>query len=110
MCAQDPRDPDDRRRTAYHEAGHTVVGMLTPDADPVRKVPIIAGGQALGVTFSAPDRDRLSYAEHDLVARIRVALGGGVAEELVFGTHTTGAGSDLEQITNIARRMVARWA
>jgi cell division protease FtsH len=100
---------DDRRRTAYHEAGHAVVGMLTSGADPVRKVSIIPRGQALGVTFSAPERDRLSYDEQDLVARIRVALGGRVAEELVFGTHTTGAESDLEQITNIARRMVARW-
>jgi cell division protease FtsH len=100
---------DDRRRTAYHEAGHAIVGMVTPGADPVRKVSIIPRGQALGVTFSAPDRDRLSYDEQDLLARIRVALGGRVAEELVFGTHTTGAESDLQQITDIARRMVARW-
>jgi cell division protease FtsH len=83
--------------------------MVTPGADPVRKVSIIPRGQALGVTFSAPERDRLSYDEQDLLARIRVALGGRVAEELVFGTHTTGAESDLQQITDIARRMVARW-
>jgi cell division protease FtsH len=100
---------DDRRRTAYHEAGHAIVGMVTPGADPVRKVSIIPRGQALGVTFSAPERDRLSYDEQDLLARIRVALGGRVAEELVFGTHTTGAESDLQQVTDIARRMVARW-
>jgi cell division protease FtsH len=100
---------DDRRRTAYHEAGHAVVGMLTPGADPVRKVSIIPRGHALGVTFSAPDVDRLSYDEQDLLARIRVALGGRVAEEIVFGTHTTGAESDLQQITDIARRMVGRW-
>jgi cell division protease FtsH len=100
---------DDRRRTAYHEAGHAIVGMITPGADPVRKVSIIPRGQALGVTFSAPDVDRLSYDEQDLLARIRVALGGRVAEEIVFGTHTTGAESDLQQITDIARRMVGRW-
>jgi cell division protease FtsH len=100
---------EDRRRTAYHEAGHAIVGMVTPGADPVRKVSIIPRGQALGVTFSAPERDRLSYDEQDLLTRIRVALGGRVAEELVFGTHTTGAESDLEQITEIARRMVGRW-
>ena len=100
---------DDRRRTAYHEAGHAIVGMFTPGADPVRKVSIIPRGQALGVTFSAPERDRLSYDQKDLLARIRVALGGRAAEELVFGTHTTGAESDLRQITDIARRMVPRW-
>jgi cell division protease FtsH len=100
---------DDRRRTAYHEAGHAIAGMFTAGADPVRKVSIIPRGQALGVTFSAPERDRLSYDEQDLLARIRVALGGRVAEELVFGTHTTGAESDLQQVTDIARRMVARW-
>jgi cell division protease FtsH len=100
---------EDRRRTAYHEAGHAVVGMLIPGADPVRKVSIIPRGQALGVTFSAPELDRLSYDEKDLLTRIRVALGGRVAEETVFGTHTTGAESDLQQITDIARRMVGRW-
>jgi cell division protease FtsH len=100
---------DDRRRTAYHEAGHAVVSMVTPGADPVRKVSIIPRGQALGVTFSAPERDPLSYDEQDLLTRIRTALGGRVAEELVFGTHTTGAESDLQQITQIARRMVSRW-
>jgi cell division protease FtsH len=100
---------DDRRRTAYHEAGHAIVGMVTPGADPVRKVSIIPRGQALGVTFSAPERDRVSYDEQDLLTRVRVALGGRVAEELVFGTHTTGAEPDLQQITDIARRMVARW-
>jgi cell division protease FtsH len=100
---------DDRRRTAYHEAGHAIAGMLTPGADTVRKVSIIPRGQALGVTFSAPELDRLSYDEQDLLNRIRVALGGRVAEETVFGTHTTGAEADLQQITDIARRMVGRW-
>jgi cell division protease FtsH len=100
---------DDRRRTAYHEAGHALVGMLTPYADPVRKVSIIPRGRALGVTFSAPDADRLNYDEETLVARIHVALAGRAAEELVFGNHTTGAESDLEQVTAITRQMVGRW-
>ena len=99
----------DRRRTAYHEAGHAVVGMLTPGADPVRKVSIIPRGMALGVTFAAPVTDRFSYDERYLLARIKVALGGRVAEELVYGDRTTGAESDLQQLTEIARRMVGRW-
>lgn len=100
---------EDRRRTAYHEAGHAIVGMLTPHADPVRKVSIIPRGRALGVTMSTPDQDRLNYDENALIARIRVALGGRAAEELIYGTHTTGAESDLEQVTAIARQMVGRW-
>jgi cell division protease FtsH len=100
---------EDRRRTAYHEAGHALVGMLTPHADRVRKVSIIPRGRALGVTFSAPDADRLNYVEEALVARIHVALAGRAAEELVFGSHTTGAESDLEQVTAITRQMVGRW-
>ncbi len=100
---------EDRRRTAYHEAGHAIVGMLTPGADPVRKVSIIPRGQALGVTFSAPDADRFNFDERHLVAQIKVALGGRVAEELVFGDLTTGAESDIQQLTRIARHMVGRW-
>jgi len=99
----------DRRRTAYHEAGHAIVGMLTPGADPVRKVSIIPRGQALGVTFSSPDRDPFTYAEEYLLAKIRVALGGRVAEEMVLGDLTTGAESDIQQLTGIARQMVGRW-
>jgi cell division protease FtsH len=99
----------DRRRTAFHEAGHAIVGMLTPGADPVRKVSIIPRGQALGVTFSAPDLDKFNYDENYLLGRIRVALGGRVAEEIVFGDLTTGAESDIQQLTAIARRMVGRW-
>ena len=100
---------EDRRRTAYHEAGHALVGMLTTGADPVRKVSIIPRGIALGVTLSTPDTDRVSYSREDLDAKIRVALGGRVAEETVFGTITTGAESDIEQLTAIARQMVGRW-
>jgi cell division protease FtsH len=100
---------EDRRRTAYHEAGHALVGMLTPGADPVRKISIIPRGRALGVTFSAPDDDRFSYDERELLAKIKVALAGRAAEELMFDDVTTGAESDLQQLTEIARRMVGRW-
>ncbi|HEY2440260.1 MAG TPA: ATP-dependent zinc metalloprotease FtsH, partial [Solirubrobacteraceae bacterium] len=100
---------EDRRRTAYHEAGHAIMGMLTPGADPVRKVSIIPRGQALGVTFSAPDADRFNFDQRHLMAQIKVALGGRVAEELVFGDLTTGAESDIQQLTRIARHMVGRW-
>jgi cell division protease FtsH len=100
---------EDRRRTAYHEGGHAIVGMLTPGADPVRKISIIPRGQALGVTFSAPDADRFNYDRGELIAKIKVALGGRGAEELVFGEPTTGAESDIQQLTAIARQMVGRW-
>ncbi len=100
---------DDRRRTAYHEAGHAIVGMVTPGADPVRKVSIIPRGQSLGVTFSAPDADRFNFDERYLLAQIKVALGGRAAEEIVFGDITTGAESDIQHLTRIARQMVGRW-
>jgi cell division protease FtsH len=100
---------DDRRRTAYHEAGHALVGMLTAGADPVRKVSIIPRGQSLGVTFSAPDADRFNFEQQHLLAQIKVALGGRSAEEIVFGNITTGAESDIQQLTRIARAMVGRW-
>ncbi|MDQ6816108.1 MAG: ATP-dependent zinc metalloprotease FtsH [Actinomycetota bacterium] len=99
----------DRERTAYHEAGHALIAMLTPGADPVRKVSIIPRGAALGVTLSAPDDDQVSYTREDLLAKIKVAVGGRVAEETVFGTITTGAESDIDQVTTIARQMVGRW-
>jgi cell division protease FtsH len=101
--------PGDRERTAYHESGHALVGMLTPEADPVRKVSIIPRGEALGVTLSTPDSDRVSYSREELEARIKVSLGGRVAEEVVYGTITTGAESDLQQLSQIARHMVGRW-
>ena len=100
---------DDRRRTAYHEAGHAIVGMLTPGADPVRKISIIPRGRALGVTFSSPDFDRVNYERGGLVARLDVAYGGRVAEEIVFDDITTGAENDIEQVTQLARSMVGRW-
>jgi cell division protease FtsH len=100
---------EDRRRIAYHEGGHAIVGMLTPGADPVRKVSIIPRGQALGVTLSTPDDDRFNYSKEELRAKIRVSAGGRVAEEVVYGSVTTGAESDIQQVTGIARGMVSRW-
>jgi cell division protease FtsH len=101
--------PEDKRRTAYHEGGHAIVGMLTPGADPVRKISIIPRGVSLGVTFSAPDADRYSYERRELEAKIKVALGGRSAEEIVYNEPTTGAESDIQQLTEIARQMVGRW-
>jgi cell division protease FtsH len=100
---------EDRRRTAYHEGGHAIVGMLTPGADPVRKVSIIPRGVALGVTFAAPESDRFTYREPEIEAKIKVALGGRAAEEVVFDEISTGAESDIQQLTEIARQMVGRW-
>jgi cell division protease FtsH len=99
----------DRRRTAYHESGHALVGMLVQGADPVRKISIIPRGQALGVTLSTPETDRYSYGRRELIARIEVALGGRVAEQVVYGDVTTGAESDIQNLTQIARGMVGRW-
>jgi cell division protease FtsH len=101
--------PDERRRTAYHEAGHALLGMLQPGADPVRKVTIIPRGRALGVTLSTPQDDRYGYDEQYLRGRIVGALGGMAAEQVVFDVVTTGAESDLETATGIARAMVGRW-
>ncbi|MFF0374041.1 ATP-dependent zinc metalloprotease FtsH [Actinoplanes missouriensis] len=99
----------ERRRTAYHESGHALLGMLQPGADPVRKVSIIPRGRALGVTLSTPDTDRYGYDEDYLRGRIIGALGGMAAEEVIFGLVTTGAESDLEVATGLARNMVGRW-
>ncbi len=99
----------DRERTAYHESGHALVGMLTRGADPVRKISIIPRGQALGVTLATPEADRFNYARDDLIAKIKVALGGRAAEKVVFGDLTTGAESDIQNLTQIARGMVGRW-
>jgi cell division protease FtsH len=101
--------PAERERTAYHESGHALLGMLLPGADPVRKISIVPRGRALGVTFQAPDADRYGYGIEYLRGRIVGALGGRAAEETVYGDFTTGAESDLEQVTGIARRMVGRW-
>jgi cell division protease FtsH len=100
---------EDRRRTAYHEGGHAIVGMMTEGADPVRKVSIIPRGMALGVTFAAPESDRFNYRVPEIEAKIKVALGGRAAEEVVFGETSTGAESDIQQLTELARQMVGRW-
>jgi cell division protease FtsH len=100
---------EDRERTAYHESGHALLGMLQPGADPVRKVSIIPRGRALGVTLQSPEADRYAYTAEYLRGKIIGALGGRAAEELVYGMFTTGAESDLVQVTRIARNMVGRW-
>ena len=101
--------PEERQRTAYHESGHALLGMLLPGADPVRKVSIIPRGRALGVTFQSPDSDRYGYSASELRGKLVGMLGGRAAEEIVFDDVTTGAESDLEQATRLARQMAGRW-
>jgi cell division protease FtsH len=100
---------EDKRVTAYHEAGHALVAMLTPDADPVHKVTIIPRGLALGVTLTMPEEDRYSLTKQQVLAQIKHAMGGRAAEEIVFGHFSTGAANDLKQATDHARRMVCSW-
>lgn len=99
----------DRERIAYHEGGHAILGLVVPGADPVNRVTIVPRGQALGVTYQRPDTDRYNYPEAYLRARVIGIMGGRAAEELVYGTKTTGAENDIEQATNIVRNMVTRW-
>jgi cell division protease FtsH len=99
----------DKERIAYHEGGHAILGLVVPGADPVNRVTIVPRGQALGVTYQRPDSDRYNYPEAYLRARIVGMLGGRAAEEIVYGTRTTGAENDIEQATALARRMVTRW-
>lgn len=101
--------PADRERIAYHEGGHAILGLTVPGADPVNRVTIMPRGQALGVTYQRPESDRYNYPEDYLRARIVGILGGRAAEEVIYGTRTTGAESDIEQATAIAYRMVTRW-
>jgi len=102
-------NPEDRERIAYHESGHAVLGLVVAGADPVHRVTIVPRGQALGVTYQRPQEDRYNYPEAYLLARIVGMLGGRAAEEVVYGTRTTGAESDIEQATGLARSMVTRW-
>ena len=99
----------DRERIAYHEAGHAILGLVVPGADPVNRVTIVPRGRALGVTYQRPEADRYNFSEPYLRARIIGMLGGRTAEEIVFGTKTTGAENDIEQATYLARNMVTRW-
>lgn len=100
---------EDKERIAYHESGHAILGLLVAGADPVNRVSIVPRGQALGVTYQRPDKDKYNYEEEYLRARIIGILGGRSAEEVVFGTKTTGAENDIQQATEIARAMVTRW-
>ncbi len=100
---------DEKKVTAYHEAGHALVAHLTPNADPLHKVTIIPRGRALGVTMQMPVDDRHNYSRGYLETQVKVLLGGRIAEELVLEEQTTGAGNDLERVTDLARRMVTEW-
>jgi cell division protease FtsH len=101
--------PEDRKRIAYHEAGHALLGLLIPGSDPVRRVSIVPRGQSLGATVQVPVDDRMNYPEDYLRGRITAALGGRAAEAIVYGVVTTGAENDLQQVTRIAYEMVTRW-
>ncbi|MDC0988939.1 ATP-dependent zinc metalloprotease FtsH [Rhodospirillales bacterium] len=102
---------DEKALTAYHEAGHAIVGINVPKHDPLHKVTIIPRGRALGVTMSLPERDKYSYSKLELESKLAVMFGGRLAEELIFGAEnvTTGAGNDIQQATNMARRMVTEY-
>ncbi|MFP4638868.1 MAG: ATP-dependent zinc metalloprotease FtsH [Guyparkeria sp.] len=102
---------DEKKLTAYHEAGHAIVGRLVPEHDPVYKVSIIPRGRALGITMFLPDQDRYSYSKRKLESNISSLFGGRIAEELIFGDEavTTGASNDIERATELARNMVTKW-
>jgi cell division protease FtsH len=101
--------PAEKERVAYHEGGHTICGLVVPGADPVNRVTIMPRGQALGVTYQRPEDDRHNYSEEYLRARIIGAMGGRAAEEVVYNGRTTGAESDMQNATDLARQMVTRW-
>ena len=100
---------EEKKSTAYHEAGHTLVAKLLPGTDPIHKVSIIPRGRALGVTMQLPIEDKHSYTKESLLDRIAVLMGGRAAEEIIFNTMTTGAGNDIERATEMARKMVCEW-
>ena len=100
---------EEKRTTAYHEAGHALVARLLPGADPVHKVTIIPRGRALGVTQQLPVEDRLSMTKEYALHKISILMGGRIAEEIIFGHQTTGAGNDIEVATDLARKMVCEW-
>jgi cell division protease FtsH len=100
---------EEKRTTAFHEAGHALVARLLPGADPLHKVTIIPRGRALGLTQQLPQDDRHNYTRDYLLGRIAILMGGRVAEEVVFSQQTTGASNDIERATQLARRMVCEW-
>ena len=100
---------EEKRNTAYHEAGHALAAHLLPDADPLHKVTIIPRGRALGVTMQLPEEDKYSYTREYMEASLTILLAGRVAEELILGSCTTGASNDLERVTDRARKMVCEW-
>ena len=102
---------EEKELTAYHEAGHTLVGLNVPGNDPLHKVTIIPRGRALGVTMNLPERDRYGFKKTEVTARLAMMFGGRAAEELIYGPEnvTTGAGNDIQQATNLARSMVTEW-
>jgi cell division protease FtsH len=100
---------EEKRVTAFHEAGHALMAKLLPGADPVHKVTIIPRGRALGVTMQLPTDDRHNYSKDFLYNTLAILMGGRVAEELIFKNITTGAGNDLERATDLARKMVCEW-
>ena len=100
---------DEKKVTAYHEAGHAVVAIFSPEADPVHKVTIIPRGRALGVTMQLPLDEKHGYSKTYILSRLAVMMGGRSAEEIIFNEITTGASNDIERATSIARRMVCEW-
>ncbi|MDP3123545.1 MAG: AAA family ATPase, partial [Thiobacillus sp.] len=101
--------PEDKKKTAYHESGHAVIGMTLPGCDPVPKVTVIPRGRALGVTMSLPELDRFSLYKDEMMSQISILFGGRVAEYIFVGSISTGASNDFERATSIARDMVTRY-
>jgi cell division protease FtsH len=101
--------PEEKRNTAYHEAGHALVAKLLPGTDPVHKVTVIPRGQALGVTMQLPTEDRYTYYKDFLLNNLSILMGGRIAEEVFIGRVSTGAGNDIERATELARKMVTQW-
>ena len=102
---------DEKKLTAFHEAGHALVSLFVPGNDPLHKVTIIPRGRAMGVTMSLPEKDRYGYKKSEITARLAMMFGGRIAEELIYGSEqvTTGAGDDIRQASELARRMVTEW-
>src|SRR5690606_35691743 len=100
---------EEKKVTAVHEAGHALVAALLPDADPVHKVTIVPRGMALGLTMQLPLDDKHNYSRDYLIDQLAILLGGRIAEEITTGEQTTGAGNDLERVTDLARKMVCEW-